>query len=433
MAVTVNVVQPAIGTITVIDARPESYTVRYDPPEGATVQTGPFRVYCEACGGTLLQSPTNPATFNLADLEEGGHPGPFDISLTTTQTGAMTFRAWAFPVAGGTCSVSPSSWNVPVGDKVVVNIRSAPNPGWIFAGLSYTVYNSAGEFVRERIHFSSSTNLNFTVTMVDGYQYVFEAEFVQPSSTKMWATVKAGEGVIEPMAQEALWNDYRKYWNMTPAEGYWCAGMVKNPSDPSFPIDLLWACGWPRSYQVVVTKKSSSGAPWPDSQLGEYPGYFFRNGIDFKIVGKGRVDLLSPHNTIYDENGNWQRDPRFSYTAYQGAIAFEAVAAPGWVFSHFEAPGGHHYSNERVGVWYGEADERLYPKERNYAGAFVIHTEYLKSTQTNTYAIDPQKMMDHMGTWTAVFVPDPNGSILYGEQGAIIYGTAGSPIYGGVS
>lgn len=426
MAVVVNIVQPAIGTITILDSRLESYTVRYTPPAGTTVQTGPFRVYCEACGETLLQSSSNPATFNLSDLEEGGHPGPFDISLTTTQTGAMTFSAWAFPVAGGTCSVSPSSWSVPVGDKVVVNIRSAPNSGWNFVGLSYTVYNSAGEFVRERIHFSSSRNLNFTVTMVDGYQYVFEAEFAKPSSTTMWASIATGDGIIEPMAQEALWSDYWRYWDMTAAEGFWTAGMIKSATGNtlSYPYNSL------DPVRVSVYKGNTGTNPWPDSQLGEYPGYFFRNGIDFKIVGSGKVDLLSPHDTIYDLEGNWQKHPGFPYEAYQGSIAFAAVAANGWKFSHFEAPGGQRYDEPRINVWYGQADDSgRSPKQRGYPDTFVIKTDRLISTQTHTYAIDPQKMMDHMGTWTAVFVLNPNGRLLYGADDHIIYGEAGEPLY----
>lgn len=429
MAATVNVVQPAVGHVTVVNPDHAAYTVRYTPPAGRPVTLGNFRIYCHACHTTLLSSPNNPATFDLAELEYLGHPGPFDVTIDVSGYNTVYFEAFPFPAAGGTATVNKASQTGEDGGTTDVYLTATPSAGYQFKAWSLTVYDADGEFVRERIRFSTNPRVHYnSIPIQDGYRWAFEAEF-ETAQTNMWATIKAGEGTIEPMAQTASPAEINKYWLLTPAEGYWCAGMIK--SILNSPITLGYRCAWPNNYNIRVYKGTTAVQNWPANRIGEYPGYFFKNRITFKIVGNGAVNLISNTDSIYNSDGTWCKDA----TGYDNecATAFSAAAAPGWVFSHFIAPGGQRYAQQRIQVTYGRTDVGFTPGTMYHRLVdLTIDTEYVVSTQTYDYGIDVQKMLDNMGEWTAVFVPNPNGSILYGAQGAIIFGEAGVPLYGGV-
>ena len=50
---TVTVVQPKVGTITVLSQTDQSITVEWDEPDEGTGVLKGFKLYCHACGGTL--------------------------------------------------------------------------------------------------------------------------------------------------------------------------------------------------------------------------------------------------------------------------------------------------------------------------------------------------------------------------------------------
>ena len=72
---TVTVVQPKVGTITVLSQTDQSITVEWDEPDEGTGVFKGFKLYCHACGGTLVYLKTNPATFDISELTSEGHPG----------------------------------------------------------------------------------------------------------------------------------------------------------------------------------------------------------------------------------------------------------------------------------------------------------------------------------------------------------------------
>lgn len=425
MAATVNVVQPAVGHVTVVNPDHAAYTVRYDPPAGRPVTLGNFRIYCHACHTTLLSSPNNPATFDLAELEYLGHPGPFDVTIDVSGYNTVYFEAFPFPAAGGTATVNKASQTGEDGGTTDVYLTATPKSGYTFKAWTLTVYNADGEQVRERVRFSTASRLHYSsIPIQDGYRWAFEAEF-ETATTNMWATVKTGEGTISPMAQTKALHD-TVYWLMTPAEGYWCAGMRKTGSWGYTLASLGYRCAHPLNYNVSAhfgdTYQFQDG-------LGEWPGYFFKNRITFNIVGSGKVELISNTDAIYNDDGTWCKDK--TGRNYEGATAFKAVAAAGWVFDHWEAPGGASYADTSVQVAYNQAESTGGSYYTRYTN-LVTRRLSIENLVGYDYEIDPQKALDLLGEWKAVFKPNPNGSILYGAQGAIIYGEDGVPLYGGV-
>lgn len=137
MAATVTVIQPQAGwgSLVVTDARRSHYVVQWEPPaqfpEGCEFHA--ISVYCHACQGTVLRSTSNPAVFDLTQLEESGHPGPFDIQATLTAYWELWLRTWpANANQGSTTPTSAERTDIPVGTSVTNTIEATPKPGYEF-------------------------------------------------------------------------------------------------------------------------------------------------------------------------------------------------------------------------------------------------------------------------------------------------------------
>lgn len=174
---TVTVVQPKIGTITVLSQTAQAVTVRWNlPAQGDGVFKG-FKLYCHACGGTLVYLQTNPATFNIGELTSDGHPGPFEISsvadgsgdlyvYTDVAEGEGSTKAWQDGVLEKDATDSFSA-EVAVGSQLVYRIKAYPGFGHVFDHWDRdgNYYSSSQSL---RITFNKS-NTNETERQYDAY------------------------------------------------------------------------------------------------------------------------------------------------------------------------------------------------------------------------------------------------------------------------
>lgn len=128
----INIIKPRYGTITILNSDPSSYTVRYDPPDGESVDFNGFKVFCNACHQYLYTSTANPSTFDIQNLEDTGHPGPFDISADTHADVEFLLRTWPDDPKMGT--TTPDIRWIPgeVGHTITYTIKATPNDGYVF-------------------------------------------------------------------------------------------------------------------------------------------------------------------------------------------------------------------------------------------------------------------------------------------------------------
>lgn len=185
----VNIVQPKIGTITVLSQTADAVTVRWNAPAQGDGTFKGFKLYCEACGGTLVYLDTNPATFDLAELRTDGHPGPFDISAVAEGTGDVYVytdvaegigRTLAYadgtPVADRTDSFSAE---VVVGSTLTYHLRAYPGTGW-----GFVKWTKDGEDTG----YSASQAVSFRKTTTAEYSVDYEAYF-ERLSYSLWARI----------------------------------------------------------------------------------------------------------------------------------------------------------------------------------------------------------------------------------------------------
>lgn len=174
---TVTVTQPAKGYTSTVSSAMAGYTVRWDDNgSGATFQQ--FRVICHACEQTLYSSGSNPAVFDLSNLESGGHPGPFEI-VTDVGNPSHDLLVRTHAVGNGTTTPESKWYSVPDGGQVRVTINAVPAEGYRF--VEWRRDGSSGPFV------SSSANYSVNVGVTGGgvealidYYAIFEDASLVP-------------------------------------------------------------------------------------------------------------------------------------------------------------------------------------------------------------------------------------------------------------
>lgn len=174
---TVTVTQPAKGYTSTVSSAMAGYTVRWDDNgSGATFQQ--FRVICHACEQTLYSSGSNPAVFDLSNLESGGHPGPFEI-VTDVGNPSHDLLVRTHAVGNGTTTPESKWYSVPDGGRVRVTINAVPAEGYRF--VEWRRDSSSGPFV------SSSANYSVNVGVTGGgvealidYYAIFEDASLVP-------------------------------------------------------------------------------------------------------------------------------------------------------------------------------------------------------------------------------------------------------------
>lgn len=174
---TVTVTQPAKGYTSTVSSAMAGYTVRWDDNgSGATFQQ--FRVICHACEQTLYSSGSNPAVFDLSNLESGGHPGPFEI-VTDVGNPSHDLLVRTHAVGNGTTTPESKWYSVPDGGQVRVTINAVPAEGYRF--VEWRRDSSSGPFV------SSSANYSVNVGVTGGgvealidYYAIFEDASLVP-------------------------------------------------------------------------------------------------------------------------------------------------------------------------------------------------------------------------------------------------------------
>ena len=154
---TVTVTQPARGSISTLSSAMAAYTVRWnDGGSGATFWG--FRVICHACERTLYNSSSNPATFDLSNLESSGHPGPFEI---VADVGNPPHELYVLTHAVGHGTTTPAAkWYGPVADGGTVRIEmdAVPDEGYRFVEWRYG--SSSGRVVSKNAHYSVGIKLS---------------------------------------------------------------------------------------------------------------------------------------------------------------------------------------------------------------------------------------------------------------------------------
>ena len=170
----INIVQPALGKLEVVSSSEASYTVRFVPPEDQQYTRGNIRLYCEACGRTLIESSSNPAVFNISNLEASGHPGPFDISVDVTGQVTVYVNTYAMDAQGTTDPVT-AQYGTVLGGSVDIRLRATPNEGYEFD--HWDRLNSTWT--------STTQNLNLRVSNVQKDEWrVYQAYFRKKTEKK---------------------------------------------------------------------------------------------------------------------------------------------------------------------------------------------------------------------------------------------------------
>ena len=176
---TVTVVQPKVGTITVLSQTDQSITVEWDEPDEGTGVFKGFKLYCHACGGTLVYLKTNPATFDISELTSEGHPGPFEISAVAEGSGDLYVytdvaeglgSTKAYPEGGSKDATDSFSAEIAVGSSLTFHIRAYPAFGWLFDH-----WDRDGEFFST----TSSMSVTFSKTTTNEVERQYDAYFVR--------------------------------------------------------------------------------------------------------------------------------------------------------------------------------------------------------------------------------------------------------------
>ena len=152
------------------------YTVMWnDNGSGATFQQ--FRVICHACEQTLYSSGSNPAVFDLSNLESGGHPGPFEI-VTDVGNPSHDLLVRTYAVGNGTTTPASKWYSVPDGGRVIITINAVPAEGYRF--VEWRRDSSSGPFVSSSANYSVSVGVTGEVVeaLIDYYAIFEDASLV---------------------------------------------------------------------------------------------------------------------------------------------------------------------------------------------------------------------------------------------------------------
>ena len=180
---TVTVVQPKVGTITVLSQTDQYITVEWDEPDEGTGVFKGFKLYCHACGGTLVYLKTNPATFDISELTSEGHPGPFEISAVATGSGDLYVYTnvaegigytKAYPEGGYKDATDSFSAEIAVGSSLTFHIRAYPAFGWVFDH-----WDRDGEFFASDY---SSYSITYKKTTTNEVERQYDAYFARKTS-----------------------------------------------------------------------------------------------------------------------------------------------------------------------------------------------------------------------------------------------------------
>jgi len=180
----VNIVQPKIGSITVLSRTDTTVRVRWNPPAEGEGRFKGLKIYCEACGGTLVYLQDNPATFDIGDLQSDGHPGPFDISAvaegsgdlyvyTDVEDGIGTTKAYPDGTRESDATDSFTA-EMTVGSTLHFTIKAYPGPGWEFSKWTRNG-NDTG--------YSRIQGIDFTKNTTNEYEIDYNAFFVRGTYT----------------------------------------------------------------------------------------------------------------------------------------------------------------------------------------------------------------------------------------------------------
>lgn len=177
---TVTVTQPARGSISTLSSAMAAYTVRWnDGGSGATFWG--FRVICHACERTLYNSSSNPATFDLSNLESSGHPGPFEI---VADVGNPPHELYVLTHAVGHGTTTPAAkWYGPVADGGTVRIEMDATPDEGYRFVEWRKGSSSGSVVGRRgeTHYSVAVTLTGDwQTATEDYYAIFEDASLVP-------------------------------------------------------------------------------------------------------------------------------------------------------------------------------------------------------------------------------------------------------------
>ena len=186
---TVTVVQPKVGTIRILSQTDQAITVEWaEPAEGTGASRG-FKLYCHACGGTLVYLKTNPATFDISELTSEGHPGPFEISAVASGSGDLYVytnvaegqgATKAYPEGGYKDATDSFSAEIAVGSSLSFYIRAYPAFGWVFDH-----WDRDGEYWQA----SSSMSVTYKKTTPYTAERQYDAYFVR-GTFKLTARIK---------------------------------------------------------------------------------------------------------------------------------------------------------------------------------------------------------------------------------------------------
>lgn len=299
---TVTVVQPKVGTITVLSQTDQYITVEWDEPyEGTGVFKG-FKLYCHACGGTLVYLKTNPATIDISKLTSEGHPGPFEISAVAEGSGDLYVytdvaeglgSTKAYPEGGSKDATDSFSAEIAVGSYLTFHIRAYPAFGWLFDH-----WDRGGEFFST----TSSMSVRFSKTTTNEVERQYDAYFVR-GTFKLTARIKTNGkytsnpigGTVNGLSRTTNTIGSYQYEDLVPA-----LTAVPNPG--------YRFAGW-----VVITGADQGTGPHKGDVHDQYSWQFLMPGANTTVVAKfvsvtgnllyGSADLLlhgRAGNLIYD-------------------------------------------------------------------------------------------------------------------------------------
>lgn len=242
MAIQIRVVQPAGGTVVVENDSPSAYRVHFSP-SAYYYRLVQFKVYCYACRQTLLTSSSNPATFNIASLEDQEHPGPFEI--TAVVSGAPpppVYKDFTIKVITSSSPEGAGATNYEGGqvvynsmdpaDRFPVTLRASPNSG---QGFLYWRNDVSGRQVSTNTEFTfNASNYDGTGSIVEHASYRFTAVFGTNEPRTITVGICSGSEGLGTVSGGGtyLMGDIARIV-ATPTSGYAFVGWSSDPNDPS--------------------------------------------------------------------------------------------------------------------------------------------------------------------------------------------------------
>ena len=183
----INIIKPRYGTIQVLDSSLSHYQVKYvrpaDDVEG-NVQFHGFKIFCNYCHRYVGTNPDNPATFDVATLEESGHPGPFDISADTSAEVEFCVETEPADPTMGTTTPTVKWIPAQVDHYVEYTIKATPLDGYEFVKW---VSSTGNEYTK------ATNSFSVKVTYA-GDHYRHYTAYFRKKTVKVYVRIK-GVGV----------------------------------------------------------------------------------------------------------------------------------------------------------------------------------------------------------------------------------------------